>query len=863
MPEHRLRQMMALFDRALALPRADRPEFLAQACGADRALLDDVRSLLDAHESPSPYFDELADAVVSPALGSVFRTVHRARGQALRAELELGLAGRYRILEELGGGMSRVFLAEETRLGRRVVIKVLPPELAGSASAERFRREIALAAQLQHPHIVPLLTSDTAGSLLYYTMPFVAGESLRARLTNGSSMPVREAVALWRDMLEALAHAHACGVVHGDIKPENVLLSGRTALIGDFGVARAMVTAGAEAVDATQGPPIGTPMYMAPEQLVGTEDASHRVDLFAAGLVMHEMLEGRLPFAGDSAREIATARQTRDHPPVRRPDCPPALAELVARCLERAPEARPPSANAVLAELDMIDSAPVDSVSDHRSPHRLRAYRMAAVLAVISAAFGWWVMLPDRSASLTPSDTPAPAIAVLPLASLSGDPGDAALAEGMTEELTARLGRSGRLRVAGSTSVKALRKRRLNVRQIAESLGVSHVLEGELHKLESGMRWQLRLVDAADGSTRWSETYDREVGDIFAVQDDISRAVSRELNVHLLPAERAADRRRYTPDVAAYEWYLRGRSTELLRTSEGSWRAAAYFDKAITADSNFAAAHAGLVLIYANLAGSAPGDHREWFERAEQSALKAVQLDDSLAEAHSALGWARLHRRDWSGSEDAFLRALALDPSVYRGFEGLARLYMLTGRPAEQLSVARRGLQVDPYSHSAMREMALALNMNRRCDETLELLRPLKSMDPPAGVAGVIMGQCHLQKRMWAEAIAEFRWSMETSDARSALAFLGYALARGGRRDEARQILDDLTAGREYSHGAFGIAVVHAGLGDHDQAFLWLERSVEEHSWRPYIMDPLFEELHRDPRFARLGAFGRSVAARR
>ncbi len=347
------------------------------------------------------------------------------------------------------------------------------------------------------------------------------------------------------------------------------------------------------------------------------------------------------------------------------------------------------------------------------------------------------------------------------------------------------------------------------------------------------------------------------------MQDDIARAVSSELDLRLLPAERERARRRHTPTVAAYEWYLRARSTDLLRSKPGLQQATEYLNRAIAADSNFAAAYASLVWIYMSMAGSAPGDQQEWHGRAVQAAQRAVQLDDSLPEAYSALGWARLGAREWAGAEEALKRATTLDPSVHRGFEGLARLYMLTGRPAEQLSAARRGLGVDPYSHSAIREMALALNMNGRCDETLELLRPLKKLDPPAGVVGVIMGQCYLEKRMWPEAIAEFRWSMETSDARMALPFLAYALARGGQRDEALQILDDLLAGRRFSHGAFGIAVVYAGLGERDQAFVWLQRSIDESSWRVYIMDPVFDELHRDPRWAQLGAFGTGVATSR
>jgi serine/threonine-protein kinase len=400
--------------------------------------------------------------------------------------------------------------------------------------------------------------------------------------------------------------------------------------------------------------------------------------------------------------------------------------------------------------------------------------------------------------------------------------------------------------------VRALKDRQLDVRQIAESLRVSHFLEGAVLKVGSQLRLQVRLVDARDGSTRWSETYDRHMGDIFAVQDDIARAVAGELDARFASGAGAVSRsRRYTPSLIAYEAYLRGKNS-VLRTSASRREGIEHFKEALAADSGFAAAHAGLVWLYLLEAGSAPGDHQEWNERAEQAARNALALDETLAEAHSALGWALMGQRDLTTAEIELKRAIAIDPSVHRGYEGLARVYMLTRRPAEQLVAARRGLEIDPFSTQAIREMALALNMNNRCDETLELLRPLKDLKPPAGVAGVIRGQCFARKQMWPEAIAELRWTMEASDARAALAFLGFALARGGRADEARSILSDLLSGRKNSHGAFGIAVVYAGLREYDHAFVWLEQAIEEDSWRVYLMDPLFEDLHRDPRFARL-----------
>ncbi|MFL5620738.1 MAG: BTAD domain-containing putative transcriptional regulator [Gemmatimonadaceae bacterium] len=520
-----------------------------------------------------------------------------------------------------------------------------------------------------------------------------------------------------------------------------------------------------------------------------------------------------------------------------------------------APPSDPPA-----SEHTLVNGAPGVAATNDISPPQIAAvprprvrpalvYGLAAI-ALTTATFAVRHVTSNRSASAAPAATSTLSIAVLPLKNLSTNPADASLADGMTEALISTLSRAGKLRVIPSTSVFALRDQHMDVRQIAESLHVKHVLEGGVQKAGTRLRLQARLVDARDGSTRWSETYDREMGDVFAVQDDISRSVARELDVRLAAGSaRGAVTRRRTPSIEAYEWYLRGMDLSLMRTAAGQVQAADYFNRAIAADSSFAAAYAGLARTYLQTAGSAPGNSRAAFAKADWAARTAVALDDSLAEAYVALGWAREARREWAGAEAALKRAIALDPRAPRAYEGLARVYMYTGRRAEQLTAARTGVEIDPFSASAIRELALALQTNGRCDEALELLLPLKTLTPPARVAGVIRGQCYAAKRMWPEAIAEFRWAME-GDARTALAFLGYALARGGHEDEAKRILSELLSGRKNSHGAFGIAAVYAGLGNFDEAFAWLDKAVDESTVRVYIMGPMFEDLQRDPRFA-------------
>jgi len=477
----------------------------------------------------------------------------------------------------------------------------------------------------------------------------------------------------------------------------------------------------------------------------------------------------------------------------------------------------------------------------------------ALLLAVVVFAA---TQLGNAPAGVTDPAAREPSIAVLPLSNLSPDPADASLADGMTEELIAMLGKAGNLRVIASTSVFALRDRRMDVRQIADSLRVSHILEGGIQKIGSRLRMQVRLVEAGDGSTRWSETYDREFEDVFAVQEEIARAVANELDVRLAggSGRRSTMPGRHTRNVAAYEWYLRGMDNALLRTRNGKLRGIEYFQRAIAADSTYAAAYAGLARMYLAIgAAGTQGDSGVWFSRLEEAARRAVALDDSLGQAHQALGWAHMSRWDFPAAEAEFRRAIALDPQVSFTHEGLAHIYLWTGRPAEQLAEARLALENDPYSHTAIREMARALFANGRCDEALDLLASLKELSPPSAVAGITGGQCHAHEGRWPEAIAEFRWADEHS-APAAPALIAYAQARAGRRDEAEAILSDLLSGRRDSHGAFGIAVVYAGLGDYDQAFAWLDKAADEKTITRDLMLPVFGDLHRDPRFERLKA---------
>ena len=851
-----------LFQEALELPAERRAAFVDRACGGDASLQGELTSLLAAQERGRDYLEKLSASILDPMQAAMSRAAGSDASANISLEwLQQRLAGAYRVEREIGGGgMSRVFLAQDLKLRRPVVIKLLSSIDLPTADGGFFQREIMLAAHLQHPHIVPLLASESIDGLPYYTMPLISGESLRERLSRQGPLAVAEALCIWRDVLDAIAHAHAAGVVHRDIKPGNILLSGRHALVADFGIACAVEGAAGD----EQGVPaklVGTPSYMAPEQLSGAGRGGQSVDIYQAGLLMYEMLAGRLPFASGSVPEILQTRTATDPLPLERDDVAAALNALVMRCLERDPARRPRSAEALLDEIAALAPIAVMSSAPAR-PVRSRALRVAVAAAVAFGLAGLGARALLKESAPAPDAQPVaelrPSVAVMPLETSGSDLPGTAIADGMTQELVAILGRNPDLRVVSSAASGGFDRQRMGARKIAEALQVSHLLEGSLQRHGSRLRMQVRLVNPRSDATPWARSFDREFADVFEVQDELAREVGKQLAVVLTADDASPTRVRRTSSAVAYEWYLRGRDIALFRNDAGQRRGIEYLSNAIAIDPSFAAAHAGLAELYSRRASGRPGAEREALvANAWRQARRAVELDDADPDAHLALG--RMHLFDWDmpRAETEIGRAMALDRRVQFGYESLARLYMYTGRPAEQLAAAQAGLESEPLSYSAIREHALALAMNGRCEESLDPLQELKTLTPPAQVAGVIRGLCLVSRERWEEGLAEFRWSRDHG-ANSAEAFLAFALARSGQQAAARAILADLLAGRTHSHGAFGIAVVYTGFKDLDKAFEWLEKSIDDGTVRTYLLHPVLVDLHRDARFEaimnRLGA---------
>src|SRR5512146_617818 len=424
----------------------------------------------------------------------------------LRTTLQATLGGAYTIERELGGGgMSRVFLAEETRLGRRVVVKVLSPELGAGVSAERFEREIKLAARLQHPHIVPLLAAGEVDGLPYYTMPYVAGASLRERMqAGGGPIPTNEAMGILRDVAKALAYAHRQGIVHRDIKPENVLLSEGSAMVADFGVARALRAATTLAPDSTitqLGTQIGTPAYMAPEQAAGDPDVDFRADLYAFGVMAYELLAGQHPFADRRTLHALVIAHMTEAPKAlstHTTNVTPSAASIVMQCLGKDPADRPESAWAIVAALESTASTPVPA-----PPPAAKA----------------------QSAVKT--------IAVLPFANMSGDADNEYFSDGITDDIMSALTSVRGLRVAARASAFSYKGKNEDLTTIGRTLGVSTVLQGSVRRAGNKVRVTAQLMDAHDGFQLWSERFDRDLDDIFAIQDEIARSIAERLELTL------------------------------------------------------------------------------------------------------------------------------------------------------------------------------------------------------------------------------------------------------------------------------------------------------------------------------------------
>ncbi len=746
------------------------------------------------------------------------------------------LAPLYELLHVLGrGGMATVYLARESKHGRQVAVKVLDRDTLDDVESERFLLEIHLTARLSHPHIVPLLDSGKAEGRPYYVMPFVDGGTLRVR-TEAGPLDAAEAIKLAGEVADALAYAHAQGVLHRDVKPENIILSGRSAVVTDFGLARAL-----QAVDEVDGRPadmvagLGTPAYMSPEQAAGGSEIDERSDVYSLGAVLYEMLTGEPPFTGATPLAVIAKRFTEPPPSPRskRAEVDEALDALVRRALAFEPTERYASAAELGDAIERVGRA-----------------------------------VSERSTQVTTEEIAAavPSVAVLPFENPSDDAEVDFLASGIAEDIVTSLVRAGRVRVAGRGSAVVMADAKADVRAISERLGVRTVLMGSVRRSGDRVRVSASLVNGADGFQMWAERFDRTMDDLFAVQDEIAEYISGALHGTLgavtgespvLSGPGARARRVTTPE--AYNAYLRGRHMLGRRTAQDMRASIAWFHQAIRLDDGFAAAHAAVADARGLLGVYGEDEPAATFEAARKAASRALLLEPALPAAHSALGVIQAGY-DWNfaAAEQSFAASLAgrADATAH---QWLATMVLLPQSRFEEAFVAvRRALRLDPLSLSARSTLTVSLLYARRFDEAVHAARETLDLESRFALAHFFHAQALLAQGDVTGAVRAAEKARELSgNSGETLALAAFAYGASGDRTAARSLAIELRArvGTRYVADSH-LALAELGAGDADAALTLLERAVEDRVTDLIWLDvrPVWDALRGVPRFQALSA---------
>ena len=741
----------------------------------------------------------------------------------ITTRLRTALGDRYQLEEEIGrGGAATVYLAEDLKHTRKVAIKVLRPDTPAAYEPQRFLREIRIAAGLSHPQILPLHDSGECDGLLYFVMPYAGCETLRDRLDRDAPLPLDVALRITRAVAGALAYAHRLNVIHRDIKPENILLQEGEPVIADFGVATAVSAAvGDSAYVTDHGFAVGTPAYMSPEQASAESGLDGRTDQYSLACVLYEMLAGEPPFAGSGARATMARHAIEPPAPIRarRPNVPVAVERALGRALAKSPGDRFPTMIEFVAALETPTL--------------------------------------DVTAALPPVEPDARAIAVLPFVNASADPENEYFSDGMTEELITALTKVEGLRVASRTSVFALKGAREDVRALGARLNVSTVLEGSVRRAGTRLRITAQLTGVRDGRTLWSERYDRELADVFAIQDEIAQTIVTTLRATLLQDLGDPHPVRYTANLRAYHLYLKGRHAWNRRTQQSITEGIRFFEGAIAEDADYALAYTGLADSYALQLDYRGSPVQDGFERARAEASRALALDETLAEAHTSLAWVTfIYDWDWPLAARHFQRALALNPRYSVARQWHSWFQMAMGRTDLALAEGRQAITLDPASVSIRRSMGWLHYYARQPEQALDQLRRALAMDPTAEENHRLLGLTYLQVGQWDEAAGAFREAIAVSGSPAlAEAGLGVVAAGRGRPEETRAVLAELEAqaGKRYvSPVAF--VMLYAALGEAEAAFDWLERAYEQRrGWLAYLnVEPALDRLRTDPRFRRL-----------
>jgi serine/threonine-protein kinase len=796
--------------------------------------------------------------------------------QSLSSQLQAALGANFEIRRELGGGgMSRVFVAHETRLNREVVIKVLPPDLAAGIKTERFEREIQFAARLQHPHIVPLLSAGAQDGLLYYTMPFVHGPSLAARLQDAEALKLADAVAIFRDVADALTYAHTEGVVHRDIKPQNILLQGHHAVVLDFGVAKAVTEAVSDASLTSTGLTLGTPLYMAPEQALADPHIDGRADIYSLGIVAYEVLCGHPPFRSSTPRGVMAAHITATPLALEKanPSVPRDLASIVMRCIEKDPIDRWQSADDLCEVLNDFGARFTPARKQSAQPSHVNslkrvetefsrrqeitapraitpfvAYLLLLLIAVLGAGAFFY-----RRWSATGDDK---SLVVLPFNDASAKE-LAYFTDGMTEDVITNLVQVEGLRVISPSSTFALRNNDSNPATIGRNLRVDYVLEGAVRWEGRKVRINARLVNVKNRSYAWSNSYDRDVVDVTEMQASIAKDISAALALRLAPQSRRDVQKSNRTTLDAYEYFLKGNFAQRGFTEDSLELAISYYDSALAIDPSYARAYAGKASAYYNLADDfwLPS---EAYPLVRDNAQKAIALDGKQADAYALLASYELaYGWNWENAGVNARRAVALNRNSSLGHMALSWHDLIMGHDHDAVREAQIVSTLDPYSYTIGGNVVSLMRAAGRNDlAILEARRMLQAdVGPPHVLRAWISWDFMLMNNLvGAAAELDSALAIEPSCCKRTKALYQ---AHAGNAPEALSLLDEIVKSKreakEYYRADF-IAEVNAAAGEREATFASLEQAWRDRSvglpllthnaeLRRYALDPRFIAL--------------------
>jgi serine/threonine-protein kinase len=810
--------------------------------------------------------------------------------------------------------MGEVYLAQDTALGRKVALKLLPAHFTGDAARlRRFEQEARAASALNHPNIVTIYEIGHADSVSFIAAEFVEGEPLSELLARGP-LGLLEAVGVASQVAGALAAAHAKGIVHRDIKPENIMVlkesysphGGRHVKVLDFGVAKLLEQpADSEAttrmlVKTDRGVIVGTTPYMSPEQARGLE-VDGRTDIWSLGVVLYEMIEGRPPFEGETTSDVIAAILKTEPLPLTRygPDVPAELERIVTKALRKDKEERYQAAKDLGLDLESLKqrlefeaeleragtqegrdteagraaaggaatvgtarpaAARTGAAGDIHTTSRaeyfvgeIKRHKRATllILAAIVAAITTVAYFAYSRYFATSGRAGIRSIAVLPFANESGNPDAEYLSDGVSESLINSLSQLPGVKVIARSSSFRYKGKDADPQEVANALGVEAILTGRVVQRGDNILISVEMVDARDRTQMWGEQYNRKASDLLAVQSEISREIAEAMRLRLTAGERQQLAKRETVNPQAYELLLKGRFYWSKGGTENNNKAVEYFQQAIAVDPNYALAYAELSYGYDILVSVSELDPKEFRPKAEAAAYRALELDDSLPEAHLALASNKLSAWDWAVAEREYKRAIELNPNLARAHSAYSLYLSIWGRHDEAIAEAKRARELDPISLPANALLGYAYGFARRTDLAIEAYKKGLELNQNSPILHVHLGYAYAAKGQYPEAIAAFQEGIKLGDTSpDTQIYLGAAYAHAGEREKARAILKRLETGKEYvSPGA--LADLYAALGEREQALAALERAYAAHDAQLLFLrvDPHLDPLRPDPRF--------------